>query len=664
MQFREWMITIYRRFKGTPLEREIPTEVRAVMNNLFEGADDVVVGRPPMLSDMAASMDPAEVLRIREKAGLPGDLPFDDHRITTDGQILEPRPYVDRAARLDAEAEARAVLTLAQEAGEEVPNRALDVAAKWRASEKKNRLRMEKDLLTLESEGYEVRDALDLLDEYDAMERVDFDDAFEFAEARQQAWDDLLDALEEVEPLEVIEEAAELPAAAVPAVAGGPALEAPERIEQLIDELDRLPVGDPRRAEITAEIRQLNLDVQAGRRGVRAEPAAVGGAPVESAQQLAPAAPEDSIVPLSPGPPGGHGPPQEVPSGEMPVEAGPSIPVVPEVAPSQPMATPAQLRPEGIQSTPETQAAQQQLNEAERAFYRDNPTASLAALEAEGKLPAEIAAARQQVNELIMNAPARLGDDAVPGQGAPATIGTTPSTAIYNADEEMVWQAFKSSLRTEAKVSFRTHYFNTQRSWFERSLNHPYLGLYPASYMWGKVLPEFARFLLMRPFGVRAPLVGLESVERLQQRVETAMAEDDSFAKYLSEHPDLIYAFEMMVPALPTNMPANFPAYARHISQDLQAGRKVDLETVAREMSDSAGYAFGGMRTLSVTANALNDVLGMGGDLYTELAKGAAIYDGQAQELTGAPLPGSTLRTQPGLTPPTKGAAAPARERR
>lgn len=635
-QFREWMVNIYRRFKGTPLERQIPPEVRESMNNLFAGAHDPVKGRPPMLADVASSLDPAEVLRIRAKAGLPGDLPFDDYRIGADGTLHTPVPFIDRGARLDAEA-AKGVQTLAQTGGarddriaeltqeanqlssndpanasrlmeirDEVSrlkgtaqpaaaevNAAADLSAKWRDLETKNGSRMERELIKLEGQGYDVHDSLDALSDYQGIDRADFTDREEYAQERQDAWDHMLDTIDEVQPLEV-EAAAD--------------------------------VGPP------------------------ADAAAVGASTTQ-----------DAGLPMpNEGPPSVLAPPQEVPSAGAPQEPipAPGTPVAPGAALPQPQQpTPAQLRPEGVQGSPELAAAQQRVADAERSFYKTNPTASLAELEKQGKLPEEIALARGQVNELVANAPARLGDPPVPSSGAPATIQGTGPTSIYNPDEEMAWQAFKSSLREEAKISFKTHYFNSQRSWFERTVNHPYLGIYPASYMWGKVLPEFSRFLLMRPFGVRAPLAGMEALSRVQQQVQSAMAQDDSFAHYLTKHPDLMYAFEMILPALPTNMPANFPAYARHISQDLQAGRKVDLNTVSREVGDTASYAFGPTRSLSVAAGALNDALGMGGDLYTELTKSAAIYDGQTQSLGAGPagLPGSTIHLQQGVNRPSKG---------
>lgn len=200
--------------------------------------------------------------------------------------------------------------------------------------------------------------------------------------------------------------------------------------------------------------------------------------------------------------------------------------------------------------------------------------------------------------------------------------------ALEDIDGETVWQAFRESFRQASLQAFKTHYFNPRRGWVERTINHPYLGIYPASYMWGKVIPEFVRFMLKRPFGINAPLAGLNAVHRVQQQLIVSMA-DPEFSTFIEEHPDAIYLAEMLLPGTPTNLPANAPAWARHISTDLRAGRDVTADTLMREVDDTAKFALG--RPISGATTLLKGTLDTGalvGDLIGNLNKAAAEYDG------------------------------------
>lgn len=198
-----------------------------------------------------------------------------------------------------------------------------------------------------------------------------------------------------------------------------------------------------------------------------------------------------------------------------------------------------------------------------------------------------------------------------------------------SVEGEMVWQAFKDSFRQSSIQAFKTHFFNPRRGWLERTVNHPFLGIYPLSYMWGKVLPEFARFLLVRPFGVNAPLVGAVNLERVQQAYLGALADDPAFSAYMEEHEESIYFANLLFPGNPVNLTANAPRWMRHTSQDIAEGRKVTPQTVVREFADSSTYALaGGVRDVSQFANVLGDFGVISEDLFANLERAAREYDG------------------------------------
>ena len=47
-------------------------------------------------------------------------------------------------------------------------------------------------------------------------------------------------------------------------------------------------------------------------------------------------------------------------------------------------------------------------------------------------------------------------------------------------------QAARQVVRSSWEEAHGTQYYKHDRSMVERSINHPYIGLYPASYMWGE----------------------------------------------------------------------------------------------------------------------------------------------------------------------------------
>lgn len=79
------------------------------------------------------------------------------------------------------------------------PGRVREIANKWQAAKARNSVNATKDLNTLREEGYLVDDASEALTEYKDTIRGDFDDAEDFSEARTEAWDKFIEALDNVE---------------------------------------------------------------------------------------------------------------------------------------------------------------------------------------------------------------------------------------------------------------------------------------------------------------------------------------------------------------------------------------------------------------------------------------------------------------------------------
>lgn len=204
------------------------------------------------------------------------------------------------------------------------------------------------------------------------------------------------------------------------------------------------------------------------------------------------------------------------------------------------------------------------------------------------------------------------------GEGTKVVDALKPTFA--SADEETVWQALRAAFAESERTAVRTHYFSPERNFLNRSLNHVLLGLYPASYMWGKVLPEFARFLLKRPFGLRAPLVGYQATHRVQQALVVAQETDPEFAEYVKNNHDTLRLLTLLMPAGPlgTDFPANFAAPIRHIGARALGAKQISDAFIQREAEQFLIYQTGPLQSVR---------LGWEGILKPILDRAAQMYD-------------------------------------
>jgi len=185
----------------------------------------------------------------------------------------------------------------------------------------------------------------------------------------------------------------------------------------------------------------------------------------------------------------------------------------------------------------------------------------------------------------------------------------------FDATDEMFHAAARESVVSAEDAAFTNVQFRRGRSWAERSLNHPYFGLYPFSYMWGKVVPEMGRSLALNPFGFpipgmlegASPGLGFVNAQRAWNAVEMQKDTDPEFNKFVTDplNDKMFRAIAQFVPATPWDAPANFPLWTRRLaewgleSQDRAAvGKKPKGFDPLAVASEVAGYTFGPSATL------------------------------------------------------------------
>jgi len=193
------------------------------------------------------------------------------------------------------------------------------------------------------------------------------------------------------------------------------------------------------------------------------------------------------------------------------------------------------------------------------------------------------------------------------------TIDRTPPTQNaynYDVNEQAALNWMYAGHRRSDRVSKDLIHFKSDRSWLERSLNHPYFGLYPLSYMWGKILPEMVEFLALRPFGLKTPWVAADMVNTMYQHTMNQMENDPELKQFMAENEDAFRAIGMLVPGVPWDLPVNSPLWLRRYVEGVATNLQKDIDgeqpedysawqafvtdvDAARIVSDTIGYTSG-----------------------------------------------------------------------
>lgn len=128
--------------------------------------------------------------------------------------------------------------------------------------------------------------------------------------------------------------------------------------------------------------------------------------------------------------------------------------------------------------------------------------------------------------------------------------------------EELAFQSAKFGYQETARAMDRINYFNPDRGWLERTMNHQFLGLYPLSYMFGKVLPETFRFLFWKPFGAVAPGAGYQAYSKFMEYLgQNGFLPD--FEEKGTERPDYLFFLSQLIPGTPEDITVGLPGWLR-----------------------------------------------------------------------------------------------------
>lgn len=144
----------------------------------------------------------------------------------------------------------------------------------------------------------------------------------------------------------------------------------------------------------------------------------------------------------------------------------------------------------------------------------------------------------------------------------------TDAATQFNHIQSLMMDQIGHALRQSADDAFRLQYFGKTRTFLERSINHPFFGIYPASYMYGKILPELARFIAKEPFGIRTG-AAVYTFQDLAAAIAVQRELDEDFDKMMEDlgHSEVAWFLGYLVPSLPWDISAAAPAWMRDLAQ-------------------------------------------------------------------------------------------------
>jgi hypothetical protein len=171
---------------------------------------------------------------------------------------------------------------------------------------------------------------------------------------------------------------------------------------------------------------------------------------------------------------------------------------------------------------------------------------------------------------------------------------------------------FKTAHIKGMEIAAREQLYNPYKGALERTVNHPFLGPYPTSYMYGKILPAFVNALFKyAPFTSEyAPFVGYRRFDLIADHVAAALETNPELQEYVNSRPPLIMFLNGLLPGWPTDIGVSLPYWLREgIMRPVAEG---NLESIPGELtrgvSTQIERTFGPLQSVKATANALSDI--------------------------------------------------------
>jgi hypothetical protein len=199
--------------------------------------------------------------------------------------------------------------------------------------------------------------------------------------------------------------------------------------------------------------------------------------------------------------------------------------------------------------------------------------------------------------------------------------------------------AYEVALLKGSRAADKAQYFASQRTWLERSLNHPYLGIYPYSYTTQKVIPMMMRLMFLTPGPGRIvmPGFGFAKYQQFLEYANNRMNSDPTLLDKLVQNDALLYVVSTLLPATPDNIGFSGPAWLRRgFIQPALRGKELNIGNLAPALTEAGaqltrGTVLGQGRTMLEGVQAIQDTTqvnqGIGGFIQENIPSSQDIQD-------------------------------------
>jgi hypothetical protein len=174
--------------------------------------------------------------------------------------------------------------------------------------------------------------------------------------------------------------------------------------------------------------------------------------------------------------------------------------------------------------------------------------------------------------------------------------------------------AYEIAIKRASRAADQAQYFASHRTWFERSINHPFMGLYPYSYMTQKAIPSLLRIMFVPRYGgVVAPGVGYATWDKAMEWMENKSNSDIDVLKQVLQDDSLVYLFTTLLPVTPDSVGFSMPAWLRRgIIQPGLRGDAIKLGDIGQTMTEVGaqvvrGTVLGQSRTILEGIQGIDD---------------------------------------------------------
>lgn len=189
--------------------------------------------------------------------------------------------------------------------------------------------------------------------------------------------------------------------------------------------------------------------------------------------------------------------------------------------------------------------------------------------------------------------------------------------------------AYETAMLRASRAADKAQYFASHRTWLERSVNHPFLGLYPYSYMVQKAVPSLLRYLFLTPWtkGNLAPGLGFEKFEQVLEWMNNTSNSDADVVKDIVSNDAVLYVFSSILPVTPDAMGFSAPTWLRRgIIQPGLRGTEITPGEFAPTLSEIGSTVVRGT-VLGQTRTLIEGIQGVDDTIRTNESIGGFIQD-------------------------------------